>query len=101
MKKDERLTRMKAEVARSSVAEVARKINVPRSTLSLVVNEKYPASPKNVLFKFEAVYGGVECPHLNRRLTRAECGRYQTRQRPSGPIDLAHWRACQNCEFKG
>jgi hypothetical protein len=92
------LERLKAEVARTNITQVAAKMGVPRCTLSLVVRDKYPANPKNILDKFEDAFGRILCPHLNIELKRSECLDYSSKPRPSNPIGLAHWRACRNCE---
>ncbi|NOV29203.1 helix-turn-helix transcriptional regulator [Methylomonas sp. ZR1] len=97
----EALQRLKQAVADSNITQVADKIGVKRCTLSLVVNDKYPANPKKILEKFETAYGGVECPHLAQTLTHEQCRDYATKRRPSNPLGLQHWRACQNCIHKG
>lgn len=97
----EALKKLKQAVAESSISTVAKRLEIPRCTLSLVVNDKYPANPKNILAKFEAVFGGVECPHLAQTLTREQCRDYASKGRPSNPLGLQHWRACQNCTHKG
>ena len=95
------LEKLKAVVSESNVTHVAARLDIPRCTLSLVVNDKYPANPKNILAKFESVYSGVQCPHLQADLTRQQCREYATKSRPSNPLGLQHWRACQNCPHKG
>lgn len=93
----ELLAQLKAEVERTNITQVAAALGIPRCTLSLVVNGKYPANPKNILAKFEAVFCNVHCPHLNQELTRPECLTFQSKPRPSNPIGLQHYRACRNC----
>lgn len=95
------LTRLKDTVAASNISKVAQKIGIPRCTLSLVVNDKYPADNKNILAKFELAYGGIECPHLNQQISREQCREYHQKKRPSNPIGLQHYRACLNCQHKG
>ncbi|WP_446807992.1 hypothetical protein ACH50O_11795 [Methylomonas sp. 2BW1-5-20] len=103
------LQRLKQAVDDSSITKVADKIGVKRCTLSQVVNGKYGvnknrpngANPKNILEKFETAYGGVECPHLAQTLTHEQCRDYATKRRPSNPLGLQHWRACQNCPHRG
>lgn len=100
MSKDPRLIRLQAEVTKANITQVAKKLGLPRCTVSLVAREKYPANPENILKRFEAVFGGVHCPFLDRDLTREECHDYSHRQRPSNPIGLQHWRTCQQCSHK-
>ena len=94
------LDRLKQTVAESNITQVANKIGIPRCTLSLVVNDKYPANPKKILQKFEAAYGGVACPHLQTDLTHEQCREYASKARPSNPLGLQHWRACQHCSHR-
>ncbi len=96
----EALEKLKQACAETSIAKVAERIGVPRCTLSMVVNGKYPANPKNILAKFEAVFSLVSCPHLGIDLSREQCRDYATKPRPSSPLGLQHWRACQRCEHK-
>ncbi|OQW74829.1 MAG: hypothetical protein BVN35_09440 [Proteobacteria bacterium ST_bin11] len=95
------LQRLKQAVADSNITQVANKIEVPRCTLSLVINDKYPANPKNILDKFERAYSDVNCPFVNRALTRQECRDRSTAPRPfGGTAKTAWWDACQGCEHK-
>lgn len=95
------LARLKQAVADSNITQVANKIGIPRCSLSLVVNDKYPANPKKILQKFEDAYGDVSCPYLNADITRDQCRAFSTKPRPSNPLGLSHWKACQNCALKG
>ena len=97
---DSRLERLRAAVAGSSISAVARSIGVERCTLSLIVSGKYPASPVRVLERFEAVVDGVRCPHLGQVLTQAECRSIAARPRPSNPLGLQQFRACQRCALR-
>lgn len=95
------LMQLKQTVAESSITAVAKKIGVSRTAISLIVADKYGADVKKVLAKFEVAYGGVTCPHLNADITREQCRDYATKARPSNPLGLVHWKACQNCPHKG
>jgi hypothetical protein len=96
------LERLKQAVADSNITQVARKINVSRTTLSLVINDKYPASPQKILEQFERAYSDVNCPYSGKTLTRDECNGRSTAPRPSGgTTKTAWWDACQNCPHKG
>ena len=92
------LERLRKAVSNSNVTQVAARMGIPRCTLSLVVNDKYPANPKKILAKFDEVFSAVLCPHLNAELSREQCREYATKPRPSGPLGLQHWRACRQCE---
>lgn len=91
------LAKLKQAVAETSITAVANKIGVSRTAISLIVADKYGADVKKVLAKFEAAYGGVNCPYLAIDLTREQCRSYASKARPSNPLGLAHWKACQNC----
>lgn len=96
------LQRLKQAVADSNISQVAVKMGVPRCTLSQVVNGKYPASPQNILDKFELAYSNVNCPFAGRELTRQECRTRSTAPRPfGGAAKTAWWDACQQCPHKG
>lgn len=97
----ETLEKLKQACAETSIVFVAKRIGVSRTAVSLIVHDKYPANPKNVFEAFERVYGGVTCPHLNADITREQCRDYATKARPSNPLGLVHWKACQNCPHKG
>lgn len=43
------LAQLKTEVGRRNITQVAVALDIPRCTLSLVVNGKYPGNPKNIL----------------------------------------------------
>jgi hypothetical protein len=94
---DPRLTQLQEACKASSISKVAEKLAIPRPTLSLVVNEKYPANPENILKRFDEVWNGIDCPHLHKQLTRDECNAFSDRPRPNQPLGLQHWRACQAC----
>lgn len=91
---------LKQAVADSNITQVAKKMGIPRCTLSLVVNDKYPADPKNILARFKQVFSGIHCPYLNTELSREQCLEYSGKSRPSNLLGLQHWRACQHCEHK-
>lgn len=95
------LERLKQAVAESSIGQVAKRIGVSRTAVSLIVHDKYPASPQNVYDAFDRAYGGVMCPHLGTELTREQCRDYASKARPSNPLGLAHWKACKNCTLRG
>lgn len=96
---------LRTERARGkSIAEIAREIGMKRTSLSLLINGKYPASLEKVTAKFEATVfmryrAQVACPHLGRGIGAAECALYASAPMTmSSPSKLRHWRACQRCE---
>lgn len=87
-----------------SIAEIAREVGIPRASLSLLINGKYPAG----LDKVTAKYGPrvlmryrakVDCPHLRRSIGVAECALHAAAPMTmSSPSKLKHWRSCQRCK---
>lgn len=106
---DDILEKLKQACAETSIEQVAKRIGVPRPTLSLVVSGKYGvsesrpqgANPKNILAKFAAVYSQIDCPHLAQSITREQCREFAGKPRPSNPIGVQHYRACLACKHKG
>lgn len=95
------LERIKQAVADANITSVAEKIGVSRTTLSLVINGKYPAGLDNVLDKFDRAYSNVNCPFAGIELTREQCNQRSTAPRPfGGAAKTAWWDACQTCNHK-
>lgn len=92
------ITVLANEVQDSNRAVVARRLGVSRSTVSLLLDNKYP-SPSTA--KMEArimdVLGGVRCPQLG-DITQAECQKHRKAKFVgSNPAKVALYRACQRC----
>lgn len=85
-------------VKASTKKQVADQLGVSRSTISLIVNGKYPASSDHVAKLVMEKLGQVDCPHLGRTITQAECRENSARQTPNNsPREMKFWRACQAC----
>lgn len=81
-----------------SKAAVATKMGVSRTAISLVLAGKYKGDPANVYATAIAVFGGVDCPHLEQRIDVAACIAYGTGLPPTqNPMAMRHYRACQSC----
>lgn len=85
-------------VNESSLAEVARKLGVSRTAVSLVFNGKYPGNPQRMATRIEAHYGRSVCPYSGYRVSRAECLELAGKIPTSSPAAMRQWRACQKCE---
>ena len=74
-------------------------IGYNRSTVSLVLSGKYPASSTDrVRAAVEATYGHVDCPQLETNIPAALCKKHRTASMPqSSASDLRFWRGCQTC----
>lgn len=92
---------LKNAVAGSSKQAVADELAVSRTTISLVMNDKYPASTDKLAERVLSIYSRVECPHLGESITMSQCKANHTSNAPtSSPRNMRLWRACQSCPNK-
>lgn len=88
-------------VQKSSITAVALKLDVSRTTISLVLANKYPAKTDKIATLVLDVYARLTCPHTGVEISHAECRKQATSDVPtSSPQSMRHWRACQGCKFK-
>lgn len=100
--------------AHASIADIARKVGVHRSTLSAIIN-RTPSSPyvngksstANIEKQVMTAFGKYICPHLTARNERDEfvtgefCKKTALAPAPTlNPVETALWRACQECSRK-
>ena len=89
-----------SEVQDSSQAEVARRIGVSRTAISLLLRNKYPTpSTANMESRILNTLGAVQCPKLG-EIPQAECQKH--RNAPfvaNNPSRVAMYRACQACPY--
>lgn len=97
---------LRAAVAESSIAEVARKLsaggrNYSRPAVSMALNLKYPGDAKHLRAAIlETLSGRHDCPALAREVSQAECAGFRAKPMPCGPRSaVARWEACQRCDF--
>lgn len=96
------LTLLQEAVAATNKKAVADEIGVSRTVVSLVMNGKYPAKTDKIAERVMAIYSRVECPHLQRSITKTQCASYHNANAPtSSPNAMRHWKACQSCPNKG
>ena len=81
-------------------AQVARELGYSSSTISQVMNGKYPGNLDNLLERVKEVYGAetVHCPILG-EIPLAKCAEH--RRRPfaaTNPMRVQLYRACRECE---
>jgi hypothetical protein len=80
---------------------VADEMDVSRTLVSLVANDKYGASLDKFAAKVIETYDAFDCPHLGSRVTAVACKGFALRPAPtSSARDARHWRACQTCPHK-
>ncbi len=90
------------QAAADALTETARGLGhnckVSRSTVSLVLNGKYPAKTDRIELLVMTRYGRVQCPFLETEISFADCREHHERDAPtSSPYAMRHWRACQSC----
>lgn len=97
------LTILREEVGKTSMAEVAAKLDYNNhTTISLVLKGTYPAKTDKVAAKVLETFARLTCPHTSIEITHAECRKLATSAVPtSSPQAMRHWRACQSCPNKG
>ena len=96
------LTILKQAVEKSSRQAVADRLEVSRTTISLVMSGQYPAKTDKIAAKVLDVYARLTCPHSGAEISHAECRALSTSSVPtSSPQAMRHWRACQSCANKG
>jgi len=94
------LNMLKQAVERSNKTAVALELGVSRTTISLVVDGKYPAKTDKIEALVLSTYGRVMCPFTCSEISLAECKKHHTSAVPtSSPRAMKHWRTCQGCQF--
>lgn len=101
------LSILRDQVAAKGLPTVARELGVVKSTVSMVVNSKYPASTDRIQARVLATYGGqtVTCPVLG-GIDAAACATNQDRAKRIGlragnPETLKLFKTCSNCPVRG
>ncbi len=96
------LLRAAVDVPGATIQAVADKLDLSRTTISLVLDGKYPAKTDRIAARVLDVYARHTCTHTGAEITHAECRALATSAVPtSSPQAMRHWRACQCCENKG
>lgn len=91
---------LRQEVASSSLAVMAERLGVSRTTISQVCNERYPGDMGRIQGLVESVLMGhtVECPILG-RIPQHECMAHQRRKAGevgSTPNEIRLYKACRS-----
>ena len=91
-------TLLEHAVAASSVTDVARRLGVARSSLSLLLNGKYPGGTDKMAERVMATL--AVCPvYLGPRSGEICAVRHAAPVPTSNPFALRQWRECQQCNF--
>lgn len=86
-------------VTATSVAEVARRLGVARSSLSLLINGKYPGGTSKMAGRIMDVLA-EPCPVYGGPRTSEACASRRAEPMPtSNPFALRQWRMCQLCKL--
>jgi len=88
-------------VTNSSREQIAQKLGVSRTAISLVMSGKYPANTQKISVKVLALLDGWHCPYLGADISAKDCNTVHASPTPShDPAQLAHRRVCRNCPNK-
>ncbi|UOO93606.1 hypothetical protein [Vitreoscilla stercoraria] len=92
---------LRAEVAKSSIAKVAKKLEYSPAVVSLVLSGKYQGNIDNVIKRVIEMYMIVECPYLEAKMVLNDCRTFALGRAPThSPPKMQHWRACRRCPLK-
>jgi hypothetical protein len=99
------LALLKIEVAKDgqSVSSVAARIGMPRPSLSLLVNDTYPARLDKVGNKYAAkvlalLKDQLHCPHLRKGISLETCRHHAGRpMSTNNPERMSQFMACRAC----
>jgi hypothetical protein len=88
-------------VSASSQTGVADKLDLSRTTVSLVLSGKYPGKTDRVAVRVMNVFGQVKCTHTGQPISLTVCVSYANRRAPlNNPLELSHWRTCLSCPLR-
>lgn len=89
------------EVTATSRTHAALRIKMSRTTVSLVLDNKYPCpTTAGVERRVMEVLGRIECVATGETLTVEQCQGFYQRSAPThNPLAMQHWRVCQQCPF--
>jgi hypothetical protein len=97
---------LKDQVKRKGQAAVARELGYTASTVSQIINGKYPADTARVGERVMAIYGNrglVNCPQLGEITPLACLDNHRLagdHPRTGDPDTMRLYRACRNCEVR-
>lgn len=84
----------------SSCTEVARKLGVSRTSISLLLAGKYPGNTERMKKRIIAMFGGHICPQSGLRVDSSQCQRRRAEPMPTAnPHVLHQWRECASCNY--
>lgn len=88
-------------VAADGCAAVARRLEVSRTSISLLHAGKYPGDERYMAQRIMDYFGRVTCPYMGREILRSQCAQTCAGDVPTcSPAALRHWRVGQTCQYK-
>lgn len=93
------LALLRARVAEIGVNPTARELGISRTSVSMLITERYPTDTRRMAARILDRYTRHECPYDGALLHADACARYAGKMPTSSPAALRRWRTCQTCEF--
>lgn len=84
------LQMLRDAVTTSTQTAVAARLDVSRTTVSLVLAGKYPGKTDRVAARVMNVLGQVKCTHTAEPITQTVCLNFAARRTPTRTVALAH-----------
>lgn len=95
----EAMLALRVEVQRSSVRRVATRLGVCPATVSLAMNDEYPASRLKLAGRVMRMLAEHHCPHTGAMIAPEMCRSIASSKAPTHhPAKMAMWIACRECE---
>lgn len=95
------LQMLRDAVAATSQTVIANRLDLSRTTVSLVLSGKYPGRTDRVAERVLRVFGQVQCTHTGQPIELTVCVSWAARRPPlNNPLELSHWRTCRTCPLR-
>ena len=95
------LAMLRETVAATSQTDVAKLLDVSRTTVSLVLSGKYPGKTDRVAARVLKTFGQVQCTHTGQLISLTVCVSFANRRAPiNNPMELSHWRTYRNSPLR-
>lgn len=91
------LLRQAVVAADGNKAAVGRELGVSRSSISLLLVNKYPGRTDLMAARIVERYARLDCPHTGQTVTPNHCRKFTGQVPSSSPVALRQWRACRAC----
>lgn len=90
---------LQAEIARTSLRQVAAHLGYSHTVLSQVCNGKYPYGLDRVAQRVMDAYAWRACPALaGAPIGYAACQHWREQRMPQHPVARQHWSTCLRCD---